>query len=89
MTEIPADKAEAPKPKLVLDNLRNTELQWLDDETLLYLKSAGGEAAQVNATLSNAEQSKAWEPIDAEGAELWAISSHDDSEYRVGELPVE
>lgn len=78
----------------ILRDLRYSDIAWLDDETLLYLRPRGAQAghADVDVSLSDkafaAQLAKQKDAENEEGQELWCKTLSGDS-YRIGEVPVE
>jgi hypothetical protein len=79
----------------ILQDLRYSDVTWLDDDTLVYLRPRGAQAghADVDVNLSDkafaAKLSKEKDVDSAEeGQGLWCKTLSGDS-YRIGEVPVE
>lgn len=87
-----SDSKDAPRPSILLQDLRFAELVWADDNTLLFLRMAGGATNEVNPGLTDAEQRKVWSNSASEDPahlEVWAKEIHSKHEYVVGTLPVD
>jgi hypothetical protein len=82
----------------ILQDLRYSDVAWLDDETLAYLRPRGAQAGHADADVSLSDKAfaaklaKEKQAKDAEtaeeGQELWCKTLSGDS-YRIGEVPVE
>jgi hypothetical protein len=76
----------------ILENLRYSDVTFLDDETVLYMRPRGSEAGKpdVDVALSDKKfkQQLANEEGTKPGRELWC-KTLDGLEYRIGEVPVE
>lgn len=90
--QVPApDDKSSSDPFILLSDVRFTEFVWADDNTLLFLRLSGGASAEVDPTLSDVQQRKAWASASNEDPvlEIWAKEIKSRKEYQVGSLPVD
>lgn len=88
----PSGKHDGPPVTDILADLRYTEVAWLDDETILYLRPAGSsaESADVNVAMSDKEFKKQLDKQEDKpaGQEVWCKSINGAS-CKIGQVPVE
>ena len=85
-------KHDAPPVTNILADLRYTDVAWLDDETIVYLRPPGAStgSADVNVAMSDKDFKKHLASLDDKpsGQEVWCKTISGAS-YKIGQVPVE